>query len=100
MKRIIMMVLRNLPFIPMAWFKLCWYASHVDNYTEGERYALLKMIDRRANKGGNITIDAHGVENIPEESGLFFIPIIRACMMFLQSWRRVRFPFLWLQKKK
>ena len=36
MKRIIMMVLRNLPFIPMAWFKLCWYASHVDNYTEGE----------------------------------------------------------------
>ena len=47
MKRIIMMVLRNLPFIPMAWFKLCWYASHVDNYTEGERYALLKMIDRR-----------------------------------------------------
>ena len=45
MKRIIMMVLRNLPFIPMAWFKLCWYASHVDNYTEGERYALLKMID-------------------------------------------------------
>ena len=74
MKRIIMMVLRNLPFIPMAWFKLCWYASHVDNYTEGERYALLKMIDRRANKGGNITIDAHGVENIPEESGFIFYP--------------------------
>ena len=74
MKRIIMMVLRNLPFIPMAWFKLCWYVSHVDNYTEGERYALLKMIDRRANKGGNITIDAHGVENIPEESGFIFYP--------------------------
>lgn len=100
MKRIIMMVLRNLPFIPMAWFKLCWYASHVDNYTEGERYALLKMIDRRANKGGNITIDAHGVENIPEESGFIFIPIIRACMMFLQSWRRVRFPFSVVAKKK
>lgn len=74
MKRIIMMVLRNLPFIPFAWFKLCWYASHVDDYTEGERYALLKMIDRRANKGGNITIDAHGVENIPKENGFIFYP--------------------------
>ncbi len=74
MKRIIMMVLKNLPFVPFAWFKLCWYASHVDNYTEGERYALLKMIDRRANKGGNITIDAHGVENIPKENGFIFYP--------------------------
>ena len=46
MKRIIMMVLRNLIFIPYAWTKLCWYASHVDNYTEGERYALLKMIEQ------------------------------------------------------
>jgi len=69
-----MMVLKNLPFVPFAWFKLCWYASHVDNYTEGERYALLKMIDRRANKGGNITIDAHGVENIPKENGFIFYP--------------------------
>lgn len=74
MKRIIMMVLRNLPFIPYAWIKLCWYASHVDNYTEGERYALLKLIDRRANKGGNITIDAHGVENIPSENGFIMYP--------------------------
>lgn len=74
MKRIIMMVLKNLPFVPFAWFKLCWYASHVDNYTEGERYALLKMIDRRANKGGNITIDAHGVENIPKKNGFIFYP--------------------------
>lgn len=74
MKRIIMMVLRNLIFIPYAWTKLCWYASHVDNYTEGERYALLKMIVRRANKGGNITIDAHGVENIPDKSGFIFYP--------------------------
>lgn len=74
MKRIVMMVLRNLPFIPYAWIKLCWYASHVDNYTEGERYALLKLIDRRANKGGNITIDAHGVENIPSENGFIMYP--------------------------
>lgn len=74
MKRIIMMVLRNIWFVPYGWIKLCWYASHVDRYTEEERYALLKYIDRRANKGGNLLIDAHGVENIPKENGFMFYP--------------------------
>ena len=69
MKRIIMMVLRNLLFVPWGWFMLNKYAANVDNYTEGERYALLKKIDRRANKGGNITVRAYGVENIPNENG-------------------------------
>lgn len=74
MKRIIMMVLRNIWFVPYGWIKLCWYASHVDRYTEEERYALLKYIDKRANKGGNLLIDAHGVENIPKENGFMFYP--------------------------
>ena len=74
MKRIIFMVLRNLLFVPYGWIKLCYTASHVDKYTEEERYAVLKMIDRRANWGGRITIDTHGVENIPEEDGFIFFP--------------------------
>lgn len=74
MKRIIMMVLRNLLFVPWGWFMLNKYAANVDNYTEGERYALLKKIDRRANKGGNITVRAYGVENIPNENGFMFYP--------------------------
>lgn len=74
MKRILMMVLRNLLFVPYGWIKLCWYASHVDNYTEEQRFEVLRMIDRRAIKGGNIVIDAHGVENIPKENGFMFYP--------------------------
>lgn len=74
MKRIILMVLKNLFFVPYGWIKLCYYASHVDKYTEEERYALLKYIDRHANWGGRITIDAHGVENIPKEDGFIFFP--------------------------
>lgn len=74
MKRIIMMVLKNFFFVPFGWIKLCWYASHVDRYTEEERYALLKYIVYRANWGGNIKIDAHGVENIPKENGFMFYP--------------------------
>ena len=51
MKRIVMMVLRNLIFVPYGWIKLCYYARHVDKYTEEERYRLLKYIDSKANKG-------------------------------------------------
>ena len=68
MKRILLMVLRNLWFVPYGWFKLCYTAAHVEKYTEEERYQILKMIDRRANIGGRITIDAYGVENIPKQT--------------------------------
>ena len=74
MKRIIMMVLRNLFFVPYGWFMLNWYAGHVDDYPEEKRYALLKKIDRRANTGGNITIKSYGTENIPSENGFMFYP--------------------------
>jgi 1-acyl-sn-glycerol-3-phosphate acyltransferase len=69
-----MMVLRNLYSIPYLWFKLVWYAKHVDNYTEEQRYSMLKKIDKAANRGGNIIIDAHGTENIPQENGFMFYP--------------------------
>ena len=68
------MVLKNILFVPWGWFMLNRYAANVDNYTEGERYALLKKIDQRANKGGNITVQSYGVENIPNENGFMFYP--------------------------
>lgn len=74
MKRIILMVLRNLFFVPYGWFKLCWYASHVDRYTEEKRYKMLQYVDHKAIHGGNLVIDAHGVENIPKENGFMFFP--------------------------
>lgn len=74
MKRIILMVFRNLIWVPYGWFKLCWCASHVDRYSEKERYELLQYIDNRAICGGNIKIEAYGVENIPKENGFMFFP--------------------------
>ena len=74
MKRILLMVFKNLFFVPYGWFKLCWYAAHVDRYTEEERYELLKYIDRHAIWGGNLNIEAHGTENIPKENGFMFFP--------------------------
>ena len=74
MKRIIIMVLKNILLVPYMWFKLNYYASHVDKYTEEERYHMLRFITRRANWGGRVTIQAYGQENIPKESGFMFYP--------------------------
>ena len=73
-KRILLMVAYNIILVPYYWFKLCYYASHVDKYTEEERYKLLRLIDNRAVVGGRIHIDVHGQENIPKENGFMFFP--------------------------
>lgn len=74
MKRILMMVFRNLFLVPYAWFRLCYRAAHVDNYTEEDMYDFLRWIDLHANRGGNVRIDVHGRENIPENDGFMFFP--------------------------
>ena len=74
MKRIILMVLRNLYQVPYLWIKLCWYASHVDRYTEEQRYAFIRKVDHAANTGGNLRVVGYGVENIPKENGFIFYP--------------------------
>ena len=73
MKRIIVMVLKNIIFVPYYWIMLNWYAAHVDKYTEEQRYAMLKKIDHAANRGGNLHIDGHGVENIPSQKWIYVL---------------------------
>ena len=100
MKRILLMVFRNLFFVPYGWFKLCWYASHVERYTEKERYELLKYIDRRAIWGGNLNIEAHGVENIPKENGFMFFPNHQGLFDVLAIIQVCPVPFLVVAKKE
>lgn len=44
MKRILLMVFRNIFLVSFMWIKLCYYASHVDKYPEEKRFAMLKFI--------------------------------------------------------
>ena len=74
MKRILLMVFRNIILVPFMWCKLCYYASHVEKYAEQKRYDMLRFIVFRANKGGNVHTDVHGEENIPKENGFMFYP--------------------------
>ena len=100
MKRIIVMVLRNLYRIPYLWIKLCWYASHVDKYTEEQRYALLKKIDHAANTGGNLNVQGYGVENIPKENGFMFYPNHQGLYDVLAIMERCPVPFSVVAKKE
>ena len=69
MNRIITMVLKNLPRVPHAWFKLCHYTRHTDKYSEEEKFRHIRYILSRAIIGGNVDLVVTGRENIPEESG-------------------------------
>lgn len=74
MKRILMMVLRNLYYVPYMWIKLCYHAAHPDKYTDYEQFVFLRDITRRANKGGNVKIVVTGQENVPKEDGFMYFP--------------------------
>jgi len=69
MNRIVTMVLKNLPVVPGAWFKLCKYARNTDKYPEVEKWRHIQYILKKAVTGGNIDLVVTGLENIPKENG-------------------------------
>ncbi len=100
MKRIILMVLRNIILVPFMWCKLCYYANHVDKYTEEEHYKMLKYIVLRANKGGNVKIETRGQENIPKENGFMFFPNHQGLYDVLAIMEACPIPFSVVAKKE
>lgn len=74
MKRILLMVLRNLIRLPGLVINLWKYSSNVDKYTDEERNKFLKYIVHIANKGGNVKIKSFGIENIPNKDGFMLFP--------------------------
>ena len=74
MKRIILMAIRNIFYLPKMLFRLYRCAKNPDKYTEEERYAVLKDIVYHANRAGRVTIKPFGVSNIPKENGFVFYP--------------------------
>lgn len=69
MNRLALMVIKNLHRIPFMYGKLCKYAKNPENYTEEEMYRHIQKILQLATKAGNVTLEVHGRENIPAESG-------------------------------
>ena len=74
MKRILLMVFRNIFRVVPMWIKLCYMAKYADKYTDEQHNKMFKYIVERANIGGNVTIKSFGVENIPKKNGFMFFP--------------------------
>lgn len=71
--RIVLMVLSNILLVPIMFFRLWLTAKrYKGDYNPGFRIA--KFIAKRAIKGGNIELEVHGLENVPEEDGFMFYP--------------------------
>ena len=69
MRRILLMVFRNLWRVPGAWMKLCRYAKHSDKYSYEEKYNHIRYIMQRAVNSGNIDLQVTGQEYFPKEDG-------------------------------
>lgn len=74
MRRIILIILKNLLYLPYRWFRLCHYAKHTDDYSEEEKYSLIRKFADWIIKGGRITLEVHGKEHIPKENGIMIFP--------------------------
>ena len=69
MIRILLMMFRNFWRVPHAYWKLCHYAKHTDEYPEVEKYRHIQYILKLAVTSGNIDLQVFGKENIPAENG-------------------------------
>ncbi len=74
MRRILWMILMNWWYVPCGLYRLLRISSHPERYSEEERFAIVKQIDNRAIRGGRVTIDGHGLENLPREDGYILYP--------------------------
>ncbi len=100
MRRILLMVLRNIFFVPVYWLKLCYHARHVDKYTEEEHYKLLKYIDHRANTSGNIHIEVHGSRTSLNRTDSCSTRITRDSTTCSPLWEACPRPFAVVAKKE
>lgn len=74
MKRIIVMVLCNIFTLPYLLFMLMKQSKNPNKYTKEKHLELFQKIVKCANKGGKVKLEAHGLENIPNEDGFMFFP--------------------------
>lgn len=74
MKRIAWMVFTNLFRVPGWFYRICRYGSKKNSSSEQERYDFLRMIVKKVNKSGHVTIKVYGCSNLPEKNGFILFP--------------------------
>jgi 1-acyl-sn-glycerol-3-phosphate acyltransferase len=99
MKRIIMMVLRRFFIAPIYFIHLCKCGNRKKVSFE-EAYAYLHRIVKDVNYAGRVTIEVHGIENIPKENGFIFFPNHQGLFDVLVFLETCPVPFSFIIKKE
>lgn len=74
MNRIAFMVIRHLPYVPGWFFRITQMGNHQERYSEQERYAYLRNLIKKVNRGGRVQVEGFGTEHIPSEDGFILFP--------------------------
>ncbi len=99
MRRIIMMVLRL--FLKAPYYFFCiWKCGKREDISLEESYACVKKVTKAANRAGRVTIEAHGLENIPRENGFIFFPNHQGMFDVLVFLDSCPVPFSFVAKKE
>lgn len=72
-KRLSLMILRNILIVPYYFILLMRYATST-KVSEEKKYSLIYKIGYKGCKSGNVTVHGYGLENLPEESGYIMYP--------------------------
>ncbi len=99
MKRIAFMFLRSFFVLPYYLFKVMQY-QNVQKYDAATRYAFLHKEAANANRRGRVTIECHGIDNLPKESGYIMFPNHQGlfdALAFMETHER---PFVTVMKKE
>ena len=99
MQRIILMVLRLFFKVPYYMYSI-WKCGRRDDISREEAYAIVKKVTKAANKAGRVTIESHGLENIPKENGFMFFPNHQGLFDVLVFLESCPVPFAFVIKKE
>ena len=99
MLRIILMVVRLFYKVPYYLCRIGWYGKekHKDR---DKAYNFIQKVTRKANKAGRVTIEVHGLENIPKENGFVFFPNHQGMFDVLVFLATCPVPFSFVFKKE
>lgn len=99
MKRIALMVIRSIFVLPFYFYRI-FQLCNIQKYDAATRYAFLHKIVKVVNRRGRVTIDCHGIENLPPETGYVMFPNHQGlfdALAFLETHER---PFVTVMKKE
>lgn len=99
MKRIILMVLRLFYVAPYYVYRIGKFGKQNPVNME-EAYSYIQMVTRKANRAGRVSLEVHGEENIPKESGFVFFPNHQGMFDILVFLASCPVPFSFVLKKE